>query len=186
MDISKIENFFNPERLVAICNEELSTLKEQVTINLQTKRTNSGKNVNSMNVPEETTGATADSMASQVESNAGGFTVSFVGRHNIKNIDEGNSPQDAQEEFGSFESFYQNIKQWARDKEARYGLEFKSINAYWAAKKLWEEGSILYRSGGGTEIIKDLLPQTVDNIDKRITEVIDTSIYEMLETTIEL
>lgn len=126
MDISKIENFFSPEKLVAICNEEFSTLKEQVTINLQTKRTNSGKNVNSLNVPEETTGATADSMASQVESNARGFTVSFVGRHNIKNIDEGNSPQDAQEEFGSFESFYQNIKQWARDKEARYGLEFKA------------------------------------------------------------
>ena len=70
MDISKIENFFSPEKLVAICNEEFSTLKEQVTINLQTKRTNSGKNVNSLNVPEETTGATADSMASQVESNA--------------------------------------------------------------------------------------------------------------------
>lgn len=47
MDISKIENFFSPEKLVAICNEEFSTLKEQVTINLQTKRTNSGKNVNS-------------------------------------------------------------------------------------------------------------------------------------------
>ena len=184
--IRQIEEIFSPERIIAICKDEFGPLAEQIAFNIMTKRTNSGADVNALNVPEETTGATAESLKTIHESTNGGLTVSFVGRKGIKNIDEGSSPQDVQEEFGSFEAFRNAIERWARVKESRWNLDPRSINAYGVASSVWDRGSVLYQEGGGTEIMKDLLPEVVDRISKKITEELDTSIYQLLDATIEL
>lgn len=90
------------------------------------------------------------------------------------------------EEFGSFEAFRNAIERWARVKESRWNLDPRSINAYGVASSVWDHGSVLYQEGGGTEIMKDLLPEVVDRISKKITEELDTSIYQLLDATIEL
>lgn len=184
--IRQIEEIFSPERIITICEGEFGPLAEQIAFNIMTKRTNSGADVNALNVPEETTGATAESLKTIHEATNGGLTVSFVGRKGIKNIDEGSSPQDVQEEFGSFEAFRNAIERWARVKESRWNLDPRSINAYGVASSVWDHGSVLYQKGGGTEIMKDLLPEVVDRISKKITEELDTSIYQLLDATIEL
>ncbi len=184
--IRQIEEIFSPERIITICEDEFGPLAEQIAFNIMTKRTNSGADVNALNVPEETTGATAESLKTIHEATNGGLTVSFVGRKGIKNIDEGSSPQDVREEFGSFEAFRNAIERWARVKESRWNLDPRSINAYGVASSVWDRGSVLYQEGGGTEIMKDLLPEVVDRISKKITEELDTSIYQLLDATIEL
>ena len=184
--IRQIEEIFSPERIITICEDEFGSLAEQIAFNIMTKRTNSGADVNALGLPEETTGATAESLKTIHEATNGGLTVSFVGRKGIKNIDEGSSPQDVQEEFGSFEAFRNAIERWARVKESRWNLDPRSINAYGVASSVWDRGSVLYQKGGGTEIMKDLLPEVVDRISKKITEELDTSIYQLLDATIEL
>ena len=184
--IRQIEEIFSPERIITICEDEFGPLAEQIAFNIMTKRTNSGADVNALGLPEETTGATTESLKTIHESTNGGLTVSFVGRKGIKNIDEGSSPQDVQEEFGSFEAFRNAIERWARVKESRWNLDPRSINAYGVASSVWDRGSVLYQEGGGTEIMKDLLPEVVDRISKKITEELDTSIYQLLDATIEL
>lgn len=184
--IQQIEEVFSPERIITICEDEFGPLAEQITFNIMTKRANSGADVNSLGVPEETTGATGESLKTIHETTNGGLTVSFVGRKGIKNIDEGSSPQDVQEEFGSFEAFKNAIEKWARAKEARWNLEPRSINAYGVASSVWDHGSVLHQEGGGTEIMKDLLPEVVERINEKITEELDTSIYQLLDATIEL
>ena len=185
-DFRQIEEFFSPERLITICEDEFSPLAEQIAFNIMTKRSNSGANVNSLGVPEETTGATGESLKTIHENMGDGLTVSFVGRKGIKNIDEGSSPQDVQEEFGSFEAFLQAIEKWARAKESRWNLDPMSINAYGVASGVWDHGSVLHQEGGGTEIMKDLLPPAIERISERLTEELDTSIYQLLDKTIEL
>lgn len=184
--IRQIEEIFSPERIITICEDEFGPLAEQIAFNIMTKRTNSGADVNALGLPEETTGATTESLKTIHESTNGGLTVSFVGRKGIKNIDEGSSPQDVQEEFGSFEAFRNAIERWARVKESRWNLDPRSINAYGVASSVWDRGSVLYQEGGGTEIMKDLLSEVVDRISKKITEELDTSIYQLLDATIEL
>lgn len=184
--IRQIEEVFSPERIITICEDEFGPLAEQIAFNIMTKRTNSGADVNALGVPEETTGATAASLKTIHEATNGGLTVSFVGRRGIKNIDEGSSPQDVQEEFGSFGAFLNVIERWARSKEARWNLDPRSINAYGVASSVWDHGSVLHQEGGGTEIMKDLLPPTIERISERITEELDTSIYQLLDATIEL
>lgn len=185
-DIRQIEEVFSPERLITICEDEFGPLAEQITFNIMTKKTNSGADVNSLGLPEETTGATGESLKTIHEITNGGLTVSFVGRKGIKNIDEGSSPQDVQEEFGSFEAFKNAIEKWARAKESRWNLDPRSINAYGVASSVWDHGSVLHQEGGGTEIMKDLLPPAIERISERITEELDTSIYQLLDATIEL
>lgn len=184
--IRQIEEIFSPERIITICEDEFGPLADQISFNIMTKRTNSGADVNALGVPEETTGVTAESLKTIHEATNGGLTVSFVGRRGIKNIDEGSSPQEVQEEFGNFGAFLNVIERWARSKEARWNLDPRSINAYGVASSVWDHGSVLHQEGGGTEIMKDLLPPTIKRISERITEELDTSIYQLLDATIEL
>lgn len=187
MDTSKqIEAFFAQDRFMSICEDEFIPLGEQIAFNIMTKTTNSGADVNSLGLPEETTGETAESLKTISENTKDGFSVSFVGRANIKNIDEGSSPADIQEQFGSFESFLNSIERWARAKESRWMLEPGSIDAYRAASSIWDHGTALYQEGGGTEIMKDLLPQVVDNIIQKVTTEIDNAIYNLLDATIDI
>lgn len=184
--IRQIEEVFSPERIITICEDEFGPLAEQIAFNIQTKRTTGGARVNALDLPEETTGETAASLHTETEMTSEGFTVSFVGRKGIAAIDEGQSPQQVQEEFGSFGAFLNAIEKWARAKESRWMLSPGEIDAYGVASNVWDKGTVLYREGGGTEIMKDLLPGVVERISERITEELDTSIYKLLDATIDI
>lgn len=183
--LQRIEDYFSPELLIALCEDEFGPLAEQIAFNMQTKRTTSGARVNALDLPAETTGATAASLHTQTETTSEGFTVSFVGRRGIAALDEGQSPQQVQEAFGSFEAFLAAIERWARAKESRWMLSPGEIDAYGVASNIWDKGTVLYSDGGGTEIMKELLPPVMERISAKVTEVLDETIYKLLDATIE-
>lgn len=184
-DVVRIQDFFSPENIINICEDEFQPLAEKIAFNMMTKTTNSGADVNSLGLPEETTGETAASLKTIYEEASGGLTVSFVGRPGIKSIDEGKSPQEVKAEFVSFDSFLQTIERWARAKESRWALAPQSIDAWSVASRVWDHGTVLYQEGGGTEIMKDLLPQAVNNIDFKLTESLSNAIYNVLSKQID-
>lgn len=175
---NEILNYFSPERFVEVCRTRFDTLRTQVVANIQTKTTTGGKKVNSLDVPEWTTGATAASLQTLVEQDNAGFEVAFVGRKGISSIDDGSSAGEVQAQYASFAAFLQAIERWAQAKEGIYGID--DIDAYAVAANVWSKGTILYREGGGTEILLELLQPAVDDIDKQLTEQLDRSVYTML------
>ena len=161
--IDKILRYFDPQRFIEVCEARFDTLRTQVVANLQTKTGSSGKRVNSLGVPEWATGATAASLQTQVEQNDDGFEAAFVGRQGI-------------------DAFLLAIERWAQAKEGLYGIE--EIDAYAVAANVWSKGTVLYREGGGTEILFDLLQPAVDDIDRQLSEQLDRSVFTMLNETI--
>lgn len=184
-DVVRIQDYFSPDQIINICEDEFRPLAEKIAFNMMTKTTNSGADVNSLGLPEETTGETTASLKTISEETSGGLTIAFVGRAGIASIDEGQSPQDVQQEFASFDTFKNAIERWARAKEARWGLEPGSIDAWSVASNVWDHGTVLHQEGGGTEIMKDLLPEVVNRIDSKLTELLDNAIYNVLSRKIE-
>lgn len=185
-DSRAITEYFSTDKFVTIAREEFDKLTQEIAENIRTKTSNSGNEVNSLGLPEETTGATAASLQTVVEHTSDGFEIAFVGRKGIKGIDDGYSPDEVQDEWPSFEAFWDAIEKWARAKESKYGLEFKSIDDYNVASHVWQYGTVLNQYGGGTEIMRDKLQPAIDRIDERITAVIDNSIYELLDEMIAI
>lgn len=185
MTTADIQRYFEGGEIEEICRSGLEELAGRIAANIDQKRTNSGNAVNSIGMPAATSGGTAASMRIETTRDDGGMSIALVGRKGIMNIDRGNPPAKDSGEYGSFASFYETIKTWARKKESRYGLMDKSINAYWVAMSVWELGGILYRSGGGTESITDLLQPAFDDISEKISGLLDTSIYDLLENEIK-
>lgn len=179
-DVVRIQDFFSPDDLINICEDEFQPLAEKIAFNMMTKTTNGGADVNSLGLPEETTGETVASLRTVSEESNGALTISFVGRKGIRSIDEGQSPQEVHAEFASFDSFLQTIERWARAKENRWALGSGSIDEWKVASNVWDHGTVLYQEGGGTEIMKDLLPQAVNRIDIKVTELLDRLIYNIL------
>ena len=180
--IDKILRYFDPQRFIEVCEARFDTLRTQVVANLQTKTGSSGKRVNSLGVPEWATGATAASLQTQVEQNDDGFEAAFVGRQGIAGVDGGRSAGDVQAQYASFDAFLLAIERWAQAKEGLYGIE--EIDAYAVAANVWSKGTVLYREGGGTEILFDLLQPAVDDIDRQLSEQLDRSVFTMLNETI--
>ena len=121
-------------------------------------------------------------LQTQVEQNDDGFEAAFVGRQGIAGVDEGRSAGDVQAQYASFDAFLLAIERWAQAKEGLYGIE--EIDAYAVAANVWSKGTVLYREGGGTEILFDLLQPAVDDIDRQLSEQLDRSVFTMLNETI--
>ena len=152
--IDKILRYFDPQRFIEVCEARFDTLRTQVVANLQTKTGSSGKRVNSLGVPEWATAG----------------------------VDGGRSAGDVQAQYASFDAFLLAIERWAQAKEGLYGIE--EIDAYAVAANVWSKGTVLYREGGGTEILFDLLQPAVDDIDRQLSEQLDRSVFTMLNETI--
>lgn len=183
--VSSILGYFSPERLASICSEEFELAAQQIRENIATKNTNSGRAVNSLGLPEETTGESAASIHTLFEHEADGFTVGLVGRKGIWSLDKGQSPAEVQFQFSGFWDCVETMKKWAHAKEVRYGLAPRSINAYSVASNIWQKGTILYREGGGQEIVRDPLDPAMQRISERISVELDTSIYQLLDMTVD-
>ena len=100
----------------------------------------------------------------------------------IAGVDGGRSAGDVQAQYASFDAFLLAIERWAQAKEGLYGIE--EIDAYAVAANVWSKGTVLYREGGGTEILFDLLQPAVDDIDRQLSEQLDRSVFTMLNETI--
>lgn len=180
MTFENLELVFAGSEMESMCRTALEELSERIAQNIIYNKTNSGNAVNSVGEPAHTTGDTVSSLQVITEQTDEGFSIALVGRKGIMNIDRGNPPAKDSGEFSSFNSFYYAIKEWARAKEGRYGLPDKSINAYFVAKKVWELGGVLYRAGGGTETIQDLIPEAVETISQNANNMLDGGISELL------
>lgn len=66
--------------------------------------------------------------------------------------------------------FYQIILQWVKDK--KINVENPKTFAYFVSKKIANEGTALFRSGGRTDIYSNEIPVTIENIGKRIVGLI--------------
>jgi hypothetical protein len=181
-DVDKILRYFDPQRFIEVCKARFDTLRTQVVANLQTKTSSSGKRVNSLDVPEWATGATGSSLQTLVDQDNDGFGVTFIGRKGIAGVDSGYSSNEVQAQYSSFDAFLLAIERWAQAKEGIYGIE--EIDAYAVAANVWSNGTVLYREGGGTEILFELLQPAVDDIDRQISEQLDRSVFTMLNETI--
>ena len=165
-----------------MCEARFDTLRTQVVANLQTKTGSSGKRVNSLGVPEWATGATAASLQTQVEQNDDGFEAAFVGGRGspastgdvLRAMCRRNTPPSM--------LFSLRSSDGRRPKRGLYGIE--EIDAYAVAANVWSKGTVLYREGGGTEILFDLLQPAVDDIDRQLSEQLDRSVFTMLNETI--
>lgn len=183
--VSSIFDYFSPQRLATICSEEFELAAQQIRANIATKNTNNGRAVNSLGLPEETTGESAASIQTLFEHAADGFSVTLAGRKGIWGLDKGQSPAQVQFQFSNFWDCVETMKKWSHAKEARYGLAPRSINAYSVASNIWQKGTILYREGGGQEILRDPLDPAMQRISERISEELNTSIYQLMDMTVE-
>ncbi len=180
--VEKIKRHFDP---LEVCKGQFDDLKAAISVNMQTKRSNSGRDVNSLGLPEATSGETEASLRTIAEWDGDNLTISFVGRKGIKGIDEGYSPSEVRAEHGTVQNLYYELKPWARTKEARYGLPDKSINPWSVATNIWEKGTVLYRQGGGTEMMKGLLPEVVRNIEREFHLRLDKQAYNFIKAEID-
>lgn len=191
--VSRIEDFFSPQKLIDICEANFRPLSDKIKLNIRLNTTNSGKPVNDVvppmsasNVPAATSGETERSLRTESGSIAGGYMVSFVGREYIANLDRGTSPADARAQFGTFGAFLSAITTWARTKEAKYGLPNGYIKEQRVASAVWTKGTVLYQAGGGTETISELLPPVLEEIDKQVAEELSDAVYKLLESSIKI
>lgn len=62
--------------------------------------------------------------------------------------------------------FYQIILEWVKDKGI--SVEKPKTFAWFVARKIAREGTMLYRQGGRADIYSNEIPQTIDSIESRI------------------
>lgn len=168
------------ERLKEICHDEFEQAIEQMRQNIRNNTTNSHKQVNSLGLPASTTGETEESLHIE-EDESNGLSVSIVGRDHIRNIDTGSSPEDIHSEYPSFEAFEDVIEEYAANKERRYFLDDGAIDATGMAVSLWNDGSKLYKEGGGTESLREPAENAANRIIERVTPELDRTIHDAIE-----
>lgn len=88
------------------------------------------------------TGETADSLSYKVEESNGAISISIFGARHIGALEEGRRP-------GGMPTIWK-IQRWVQAK----GL---SLNAFAVAKKIAEEGSLLFREGGDSGTLSTVL-----------------------------
>lgn len=176
-----IDKMFNKGGIVALCEREFATLKERITDNIRNKKQNSGHDLNVFLEPAATTGATEQSLGTVIEETGDGFSIAFVGASHLGALDKGKSPDELHQEFGSREAFYAAMAEWGRHKEQKYGHQpvLKGMD-------VWNQGTTLYQQGGGTETVRVEVEAAVERINEQLGEILDKSLYEFLQTNVNL
>ncbi|MFZ4412456.1 MAG: hypothetical protein ACOYOV_05170 [Bacteroidales bacterium] len=131
-----------------IIESELSLLKEKIISN-------------HLSAGQKASGRTAASLKVMVDSEF----VSLLGRKAIGTLETGRKAGPVPK------NFYLIIKKWTKDK----GLTFESETergtfSYFVAKKIAEEGTMLFKEGGRNDIYSVEIPKTINKIAERITE----------------
>ena len=114
------------------------------------------------------TGETSDSLSYKVEESNGLISISIFGARHIGALEEGRRP-------GGLPPIWK-IQRWIQAK----GL---SLNAYAVAKKMAEEGSLLFREGGDSGTLSTVLtPERAKEISEAIgQDVIRQATFKVIE-----
>lgn len=176
-----VDRLFDRQPIIDICEKELEVLKETLRENIRNKRDNSGKDLNVFIQPASTTGNTERSLRSYIETNSNGFSAVFVGPSHLSALDKGTSPEELHQEFSNEAEFYAAMNEWGKKKRERYGTEVQL-----SSMDVWNRGTTLYQEGGGIENIRNAVEGCVEQIDKKTTDKLDKSLYELLDTIVNL
>lgn len=107
-------------------------------------------------------GRTRDSLRSEIASGMSSVTATLYGRKYFAALETGSKPWAKQYQHPP-KPFVETIAEWMKDK----GIT--GVSAYLVARKIMQEGSSLYRSGGRNDIFTPAMQDAERNIDEQIS-----------------
>lgn len=107
-------------------------------------------------------GRTRDSLRSEIVPGMSSVTATLYGRKFFAALETGSKPWAKQYQHPP-KPFVETIAQWMKDK----GIT--GVSAYLVARKIMQEGSSLYRSGGRNDIFTPAMQDAERKIDEQIS-----------------
>jgi hypothetical protein len=107
-------------------------------------------------------GRTRDSLRSEIVPGMSSVTATLYGRKYFAALETGTKPWAKQYQHPP-KPFVETIAEWMKDK----GIT--SVSAYLVARKIMQEGSSLYRSGGRNDIFTPAMQDAERKIDELIS-----------------
>lgn len=118
-------------------------------------------------------GKTRDSLRSEIVPGMSSVTATLYGRKYFAALETGSKPWAKQYNHPP-KPFVETIRQWMYDK----GIT--GVSAYLVARKIINEGSSLYRSGGREDIFTPAMNEAEKRIDEQISEIFDRITLETI------
>lgn len=118
-------------------------------------------------------GKTRDSLRSEVVPGISSVTATLYGRKYFAALETGSKPWQKKYKHPP-RRFVDTIAQWMSDK----GIT--GVSAYLVARKIMNEGSSLYRSGGRSDIFTPAMREAEQRIDEEISALFDKIVTQTL------
>lgn len=118
-------------------------------------------------------GKTRDSLRSEVVPGISSVTATLYGRKYFAALETGSKPWEKKYKHPP-RRFVDTIAQWMSDK----GIT--GVSAYLVARKIMNEGSSLYRSGGREDIFTPAMKEAEQRIDEEISALFESIIQKTL------
>lgn len=118
-------------------------------------------------------GRTRDSLRSEIVPGMSSVTATLYGRKYFAALETGSKPWAKQYQHPP-KPFVETIAEWMKDK----GIT--GVSAYLVARKIMNEGSSLYRSGGREDIFTHAMNEAEKRIDEQISEIFDRITLETI------
>lgn len=112
-------------------------------------------------------GRTRDSLRSEIVPGMSSVTAILYGRKYFAALETGSKPWAKQYKHPP-KPFVETIRQWMDDK----GIT--TLDAYLVARKIMNEGSSLYRSGGREDIFTPAMREAEERIDEQISALFES------------
>lgn len=118
-------------------------------------------------------GRTRDSLRSEIVPGMSSVTATLYGRKYFAALETGSKPWAKQYQHPP-KPFVETIAQWMKDK----GIT--GVSAYLVARKIMQEGSSLYRSGGRNDIFTPAMQDAERKIDEQISALLERITLETI------
>lgn len=120
-------------------------------------------------------GRTRDSLRSEIVPGMSSVTATLYGRKFFAALETGSKPWAKQYQHPP-KPFVETIAEWMKDK----GIT--GVSAYLVARKIMQEGSSLYRSGGRNDIFTPAMQDAERKIDEQISALFERITTETIAT----
>lgn len=118
-------------------------------------------------------GRTRDSLRSEIVPGMSSVTATLYGRKYFAALETGSKPWAKQYQHPP-KPFVETIAEWMKDK----GIT--GVSAYLVARKIMQEGSSLYRSGGRNDIFTPVMQDAERKIDEQISALFERITLETI------
>jgi hypothetical protein len=118
-------------------------------------------------------GRTRDSLRSEIMPGMSSVTATLYGRKYFAALETGSKPWAKQYQHPP-KPFVETIAEWMKDK----GIT--GVSAYLVARKIMQEGSSLYRSGGRNDIFTPAMQDAERKIDEQISALLERITLETI------